>query len=323
MQDKRYTIIYAVDRQFWVHAYVSIYSLLVNNRQTAFDIRILASEPDEDFFGHVPRLHTIHPDFTLNWVKVEKSLMEGMTSQVSHIQSTSTYYRLLVGDILEDDITRLLYIDCDTVIRKPITELLDFDIDDLVLAAGAEYGDLASNQRLGMPDDAPYFNAGVLLINLERWRAEDIGLRCLDYIAEQGENLLWNDQDALNAILVGRWKSFGQNFNYCVKKREFQGSNVAAQPDNFAIPDDPAIAHYNGPFKPWNGGSLHRFDRDYWKYRMQTPYADRRSSLRNRLAVSNRVFDTRLYSWASSFLRKSPVGLAALRRAKMLIRTTS
>lgn len=319
----RYTIIYAADRQFWVHAYVSIYSMLANNRDLSFDIRVLATEPDEDFFDFAPRLHATHPDFTLDWVKVEPGMMQGMTSQVSHIQSTSTYYRLLIGEILEPELKRLLYIDCDTIIRGSIKELLDLDIDDVVLAAALEYGELSPNERLGMPPDAGYFNAGVLMINLERWRSEDIGRRCVEYIYEQGEKLLYNDQDALNAILVGRWKNFGQNWNYCVKRREFRGPKVEIMPDGYVLPENPAIAHYNGPFKPWNGGSLHRYDRDYWKYRMKTPYADRWMSARNRLALTNRVFDTRLYSVTTSFLRRSTVGHAALRRAKMLIRTTS
>lgn len=323
MPDKRYTVIYAVDRQFWVHAYVSIYSLLVNNRQTPFDIRVFATEPDQEFFGHVPELHAIHSDFNLTWVEVENSVFQDLTPQNSHIRSTSTYYRLLAGEILEDEIRQLLYIDCDTIIRGSITQLLNLDINNMVLAASPEYGNFAANQRLGMPADAAYFNAGVLLINLERWRAEDVGRRCLEFIAEQGESLLFDDQDALNALLVGRWMSCGPTFNYMVKKRESLDFNVVSEPDGIVAPGSPAIVHFNGPFKPWNGGSLHRYDRDYWTYRMQTPYADRWSSMRNRLALSNRAYDSRLYNKIALFLRTTPVGIAALKKAKMLIRTTS
>lgn len=56
-------------------------------------------------------------------------------------------------------------------------------------------------KRLHYPSSDSYFNSGVLLINLDYWREKKLMYKALDYIAKNGNNLVFYDQDVLNALL--------------------------------------------------------------------------------------------------------------------------
>ena len=76
------------------------------------------------------------------------------------------------------------------------------------------------------PDD-PYFNSGVLVLDLEEWRTEQHGKRVMDFIRANGAHCPWLDQDALNAVFRGRWKPLGSRWNqYPAEVVETESSGI-------------------------------------------------------------------------------------------------
>lgn len=326
----RQAVMYSTDRQYWVHTYVSLYSLLINNQDVSFDVYIVSEAPDDQFFANSARLKDIHSDVEISWAPVNHELLPEAPIIYSGMAS---YYRLLIGRLLPGTVRRVLYLDADTIVRGSLRDLFMLDIDDCVLAAIPDYVPLrfqpespSHATRLGLPEGTPTFNAGVLCINLDMWRDLQIEELSRAYIEANTLNpsrLAFADQDAMNAVVVGKWRSIGPNFNFNEWTTDPQRLNDFDPGTQFGgqiSASGPAITHYAdaGGIKPWHGGCRNAYASDYWHYRQQTPYADRRQLLRSQLVGVMR------YTMRQTILlvRKLPWGNLLLHIARSLLAIT-
>ncbi|KRK97553.1 hypothetical protein FD04_GL001586 [Secundilactobacillus odoratitofui DSM 19909 = JCM 15043] len=108
-----------------------------------------------------------------------------------------TYYRLLSGQILPAELHRVLYLDPDTLIRHSIEGLWQTAIENRCFAAVAHQNDQDSRQRLQLQQ--PYYNTGVLLINLDCLR-QTVQLSEIAAFIKSHPNLPLVDQDVLNGL---------------------------------------------------------------------------------------------------------------------------
>jgi len=171
--------------------------------------------------------------------------------KISYI-SKETYYRILIPDLLSKDITKAIYFDCDLIVKEDISKLWNKNIDDYFLAAVDEGISKRRRRRLSLPANSGYFNAGVLLINLQKWREHNISTKVIQYMKNNPEKIKIMDQDALNAILHDKWLKLDPKWNYTTEIRR-----------SISI-DYPAIIHFTGKNKPWN--SEHELKQEYLKY---------------------------------------------------------
>ncbi len=103
--------------------------------------------------------------------------------------------------------------------------------------------------RMGVSLDSPYFNAGVLLIDCNRWTASQTRLQLLEAAAKTGWNLPSGDQTLLNYHFQGRFDRLSPDWT-CL-------AYAAAEPPSGS--DRARIAHFIGRPKPWEcGGWLNR-----------------------------------------------------------------
>ena len=181
--------------------------------------------------------------------------------------TAATLLRLRLPSVLID-IDRVVYLDCDLVVLKDITTLYDTDLLDFPLAAcldfwltgappfappgwgvGAWHKFLREVVRLA--DCKAYFNAGVLVMDLKRFR--DSGLiRAAEAFLEQANyKTPFIDQDALNHVIDGSFIRLDSRWNV-----------LAALGHS-----DPWIVHYAGPNKPWScaGRPLTFWNRRFWQ----------------------------------------------------------
>ncbi|MFC3886628.1 glycosyltransferase family 8 protein [Bacillus songklensis] len=172
--------------------------------------------------------------------------------KISYI-GKETYYRIIIPDLLRGDITKALYLDCDLIVKEDISTLWNINIDDYFLAAVEELGVKKKRKKtLSIPKKFGYFNAGVLLINLQKWREHNILTQVIQYIRDNPTKIKIMDQDGLNAILHDKWLELDPKWNYTTDIR------------NRLHIDNPAIIHFTGRNKPWN--SEHPFKQEYFKY---------------------------------------------------------
>lgn len=168
-----------------------------------------------------------------------------------HINHVS-YMRLFLTDLLPDNVARVLYLDCDMVVMQDPSPLWALDLAGNWLAA-VDSTDLYRNRRLGLPDGAQFFNAGLLFVDLEQWRRADVRKAFLEAVNEAPEPLQYHDQDVLNMVLHDKWLKLPPKWN--VRKAFYtirDGQTCYSREQLDEAIRDPAILHYTEAVKPWH-----------------------------------------------------------------------
>lgn len=180
-------------------------------------------------------------------------------SAVGATVTSGVYARLLIGELLPTTWDRVIYLDSDTITRHPLADLWTVDLagailgavrDDYVPTISSPYG-LPACQQQRLDPDLPYFNSGVLLIDLAVWRRNRIGEQAMRYLADADEINLF-DQDALNAVVAGRWRPLDTVWNVTGYWRKEDRRTGAHQ----TILTDARIRHFAGHGKPWDPDPL-------------------------------------------------------------------
>jgi lipopolysaccharide biosynthesis glycosyltransferase len=175
--------------------------------------------------------------------------------------TAATLIRLLMPEILAGRYDRVLYLDADVEICGDIAPLFGLDLGGAPLAAvplvrasdggapGFDRGNEARFRALGMTRPYRYFNSGVMLIDTQRWIAQDLGERLLDFIERNTELCKLPDEDALNAVLDGGIAEISPIWNFRSWERTLPRIRKRVAP---------VILHYDGPEKPWRRFSARR-----------------------------------------------------------------
>jgi lipopolysaccharide biosynthesis glycosyltransferase len=176
----------------------------------------------------------------------------------SHHITKETYYRISIPDLLDQHIDKVIYLDGDVIVKDDITILWNKNIKKYHLAAVE--GGLGRNRKQILPKGYNYFNAGVMLINLEKWRKDNISSKVFNYIKYNSSKCVAWDQDALNAVLYGKWLELHPKWNvltafFHFKKKKYEKAK-----------QKPSIIHFAGASKPWHKKNKHRFKNEYHKY---------------------------------------------------------
>ncbi len=236
------------DDNFWAPAYAVMRSIcLSTKRRTDLVFHLLHMPITEE---HRRDLMEITHEFgaQLHWYALDQS--ELFENFVSGLPANTrwprlVYARLLLSDLLPSEVNRVIYLDCDMMVRWPIEQLFDIDLLDRPLGAVRDSQapflvgrrDMRHNADIFDPAD-PYFNSGMLLIALDKWREIDVKAQ-VGFLAEKGWlSRIYFDQDLLNIVFRGRWHPV-----------EWRWNTIDAHPAHEAL--DPAILHYTLAHKPW------------------------------------------------------------------------
>ncbi len=163
---------------------------------------------------------------------------------------------------------RALYLDSDLLVLSNIVDLLDRDLAGASAAAVVNHPPFDSvrvalrrSQREDANPDAPYFNAGVLLFDPERWLSRDIGRNSRNYLKRYPNTRLF-DQDALNVALTGDWRALELEWNVPAGRLEDAPVIKGLKQMNPGLADTlrawqaaherAKILHFTGLPKPWD-----------------------------------------------------------------------
>ncbi|WP_428030655.1 glycosyltransferase family 8 protein [Ancylobacter sp.] len=191
---------------------------------------------------------------------------------VNNHLSRTAYARILMPLSLPEATGRLLYIDCDTLVASSLAPLATLPMEGFALAAVDDVARLVPqrhitrNRDIGLPDEMRYFNSGVLLIDLDAWRAQRVTERTLDFIASR-PSLPMMDQDALNGALRGAWLPLDESWNM---HHRLEKGVYKADP---AIWQGARIIHFIGQVKPNYTDCNHPARDLFLAYRARTPFA--------------------------------------------------
>lgn len=233
---------------------VMLKSIAATNVGSQIDLYVGYSSLTQEDFNAMeealsPLEHEIHP------IHIDDAIFDGCPV-LSRI-SKATYYRLLVGELLPKEVDRVLYLDPDIVVNKSLEEFYSIDLGGNIIAGAIHlFGILGrlNQARLGMDRKNRYINAGVLLIDLQKWR-EHI---CIDdifaFISQKNKLLFLADQDVINATINGHILTVDERlYNLDEKTFRFRASRLAGKKriDLDWVSKNSVIIHYNGKHKPW------------------------------------------------------------------------
>lgn len=185
--------------------------------------------------------------------------------------SMETYYRLLSVEVLPQEIDRILYLDGDIIINGPIDDFYFQDFDNMGIVACEDVFVSHKNKQvyenLDLDFSYNYFNAGVILFNLEWIRNTPDYMKNLQEIGNKYRGkLLLNDQDILNVVYRDSVKWEDENkYNMFV-------TSLFSQNDIKRALAESRIIHYCGKTKPWHSNYRYCLEDVFWHYCIQTSF---------------------------------------------------
>ena len=205
---------------------------------------------------------------------------------------TVVWLRLYLPEILSE-VSKVLYLDADTFVARPLDELWHTRLGDAPLAAVANVVEPQFRSHvasLGVTYPGGYFNSGVLLMNLDLMRSEGALERLREFALDHRDQVVWPDQDVLNAVFVGRWLPLPPRFNAQSVLWHPEGWAVDVF-DASAISDakrSPVVRHFEGRgfCKPWHYMCPVPGYKEYRRVLATTPWAH--------LPIEDRTAATRL-----------------------------
>lgn len=275
-------VVYASNDNYVRHMGTSIYSLFDRNRDmqaiTVYVLSVNLSGENKD------RLQAITREFGREIVILE---IGNVHDRFDYDINTggfdiSTMSRLFMGELLPEEVDRVLYLDCDTVVLQSLKHLWNTDLGSCIVGAVMEptiYP--VVKEAIDLKEQDPYFNAGVLLADLRQWRAEEIQEKLVAFHKEKGGCLFANDQDTINGVLKGRIRPLMPRYNFFTNYRYFSykelvslsGTYLAVSEEELKLAKKhPSIVHYMGDERPWVAGNRNHYRLAYERYLERTPW---------------------------------------------------
>lgn len=251
-----------------------VYDIVIFNR----DISLQNQKVITDFFAEK------------NYVKITfvniSSYVEGYILKAKAHISTETFYRFLIIDILKC-YQKVLYLDCDLIVKRDLTQLFDIDLESNLIAACRDVDfngqcnllcmDTKNYLHTVLKLDAPrnYFQAGVLVLNVEELN-KVVTVKQLFEMADTGI-YKYSDQDILNIVCKNRVKYLDMRWNYLFDHKFLRYKLLVVKaPEDIrqeyeVAKKDPYVIHYAGKEKPWQNPKAEYAD-DFWQIAKNTPY---------------------------------------------------
>ncbi|NJL60567.1 MAG: glycosyltransferase family 8 protein [Methylacidiphilales bacterium] len=251
-------ILFCFDERYEQHFGVSVTSLLINNFGEVSKIHIIIDKLSDNL---KQKLDEISQNYKVEVCIYKINIEEFYGLKVTAHASAANYFRLLAADVLPNTLNKILYLDSDLVVNSSVDELFNLDITNYPVAACGGKA-ITTKQRLQLQGNY-YFNSGVMLINLDYWRREEIGLKAIEFIRNYPEMIKYWDQDALNKIIDGNYINLDSRWN----------SLVDAYSNQSQVNQESVIIHFVGSLKPWQVWCMDTQKELYWTYLKKSMWA--------------------------------------------------
>ena len=246
---------------FSQHLAVAMASFLVHNPKAEFVFHVLHSGISGENMARISEITRTYPNCRIVFHEISRSMFSNcaVPPELEHV-SIETFYRYVIPEVLTGE-KRTIYSDVDVLCNGSILPLWEMDLGANIAAMVPE-GSSGRCKRalLGLDASSPYFYAGLMLMDLERMRAESCTRKFFECTACNIKKLSWPDQDVINMVLDRRiLRLDGQ----------WDGINVRYSPFRRGI----AIWHFPGfSLKPWCNIWKNTTWPIYLKYLLKSPY---------------------------------------------------
>ena len=250
-----------------------------------YDILLLSQDISDINVKHVEKLLSAWSNISLRVIDPSVLIDQYIFYIRGHF-SKETYYRLVLPELLPN-YDKVLYLDSDMIAMDDVAKIYDENIDGYLLAACHDadtaglYNGYEKDKKeytdkvLKLKEPYQYFQAGVLLLNLEEFRKRYTTKQILDFAVSEKWQLL--DQDILNKLCEGAVKYIDMSWNVMVDFAGVRINQIIALAPRWLnemyqeARQDPKIIHYAGPQKPWLDPEMD-FGMQFWECARGTAY---------------------------------------------------
>lgn len=285
---ERLDILYQFDEKYAPYAGVSMTSLLENNKSAK---RIYIYILGDKLSGKtVERFKSFSEKYTN--VQIKFPDIQKMISNMKDLGlptyrgSYAANLRMFLDEFVDADADRVLYLDADTIINRNIESIFSYGLSGKTLGMVLESLTNAKyKEAIGIGQEAEYFNSGVILYDMEKWRKRHYKNRIIEHIRNVRSNYPCPDQDLINIICKEDICRMPIKYNFqpfhrvykpelyfrVYKSRPYYAENEIKEGNKHTV-----IYHcyrYIGEF-PWHRDALHPFTDEFDKYLVISPWAD-------------------------------------------------
>lgn len=289
-------IFFAIDDGYMPFLAVALESLIDNaSNNYYYSIKILYTNINEDNKRKINKYKrdNVNIEFVdLNYY-IEKVKDKLYTRDY---YTKTTYFRLFIAN-LYPQYNKAIYLDSDIVVLGDISELYNVELGDNLIAAAPD--DVIQTTRVfqeyaekvvGVADYRNYFNAGILLMNLDEFRKFNFQEKFL-YLLETIKFTVAQDQDYLNRLCKGKVKIIDKGWDRMpVATDDYPKENIK-------------IIHYNLADKPWRYDNI-KYQEYFWKYAKRTEYYDFICKCKDEYTEAQRFADLQQYKNLKALAQK-------------------
>lgn len=204
----------------------------------------------------------------ISWHKIENVIPKGTILPLDETSyPLNMYARLFIPYFLDETISKAIYVDVDMIVNSDISELWNISmndkiiggvVDQLKIIGGEEWTAISNYKELGLNSQSKYFNSGLLVMDVLKWRTNDITSKIFKCIEQNKEFIRFPDQYGLNVVFIDQWHEFDAKWN------AYANQDI----------EKPAIVHFimtKPIYKTYNLNK--RYEQLFWTYLNQTPFA--------------------------------------------------
>ena len=268
---------YATDENYVKLTAVSLHSLLLANPKVT--VIILASglsSASVDLFKQIATRHGGFLRFIDTAPTLEKIKGIGAGSYVSF----SAYSRLFIPDLVGNEFERVVYLDGDTLVVSSLRPLCELDLAGKPFAIGYDCLCNKYKKLIGIQPNAPYFNSGVLVMDVAEWRRRRCTERIFEYMESVRHDFMFGDQDYFSLVLADDAAILPPEYNFLTHFQMFKSRKAALHATGIpasawygeeqyaAAQRQPAIHHFLGHTlgRPWYRESLNPLRETYRRF---------------------------------------------------------
>ena len=256
MEDKRINICLSCDNNYAKYAGVVIASILKNAAaEDKLCFYLLDGGISDKNKAEINSLKSLKK-CEIEFVHIDNDLFVDYTNVKTHSYlSIAAYYRLKLGSLLPY-VNKIIYLDCDVIVNDSLACLFNTDLGEYIIAGVSDI------KKKKVKENPQYINSGVLLIDLEKIRKENVERDFFEYTLNNINTITNGDQEIINEVLKGRVKLLPAEWNV-------QSSNFTNR-SNFT--KNPKIIHFVAKRKPWHYASFSPHKDYYFRYLQCTPW---------------------------------------------------
>jgi lipopolysaccharide biosynthesis glycosyltransferase len=265
----------ASDNNYAQHLGVMIYSLLTNTTNTSDYTFYIADGGISEINNE--KLKKISEKFNCKLVFIKPNLDYFKKLKIYESYGIATYFRFFLIDNIS--VPKVLFLDCDMIVEDDVRKLYNINIEDNIIGAVPDI--LCPDKHIDLITKKQYFNAGLMLINVEKWQSAKISENSIKFHHNYEHLVEYADQDSLNFVLKDDWFRLPLEWNVLSKtklaKYNLTNTNSQLKDKSFIIhlANKPSIIHYaNRLFKPWFWLDPSPYKSNYLYYLNLSPFND-------------------------------------------------